>query len=118
MGILLTAQDYLDLLNHAIGWNLTVDDFRKSGERIYNLARAFCVREGITKAEDILPKRLMEDPLPEGPAKGMVIDVDTLEVMKNAYYEFRGWDKTTGIPTREKLLELDQDDLIADLWGE
>jgi len=118
MGILLTAQDYLDLLNDAIGWNLTVDDFRKSGERIYNLIRAFCVREGITRAEDTLPKRLMEDPLPEGPAKGMVIDTDTLEVMKDAYYEFRGWDKATGIPSREKLRELNLDDLIGDLWGE
>jgi len=118
MGILLTAQDYLDLLNDAIGWKLTVDDFRKSGERIYNLMRAFCVREGITRAEDTLPKRLMEDPLPEGPAKGMVIDTDTLEVMKDAYYEFRGWDKATGIPSREKLRELNLDDLIGDLWGE
>lgn len=118
MGILLTAQDYLDLLNDAIGWNLTVDDFRKSGERIYNLARAFCVREGITRADDTLPKRLMEDPLPEGPAKGMVIDTDTLELMKDAYYEFRGWDKATGIPSREKLRELNLDDLIGDLWGE
>lgn len=118
MGILLTAQDYLDLLNDAIGWNLTVDDFRKSGERIYNLARAFCVREGITRADDTLPKRLMEDPLPEGPAKGMVIDTDTLELMKDAYYEFRGWDKATGIPSREKLRELNLDHLIGDLWGE
>ena len=118
MGILLTAQDYLDLLNHAIGWDLTVDDFRKSGERIYNLIRAFCVREGITRAEDTLPKRLMEDPLPEGPAKGMVIDKETLGMMKDAYYDFRGWDKATGIPSREKLRELNLDDLMGDLWDE
>ncbi len=118
MGILLTAQDYLDLLNYAIGWDLTVDDFRKSGERIYNLIRAFCVREGITRAEDTLPKRLMEDPLPEGPAKGMVIDADTLGMMKDAYYDCRGWDKATGIPSREKLRELNLDDLIGDLWDE
>jgi aldehyde:ferredoxin oxidoreductase len=59
----------------------------------------------------------MEDPLPEGPAKGMVIEKETLEMMKDAYYEFRGWDKATGIPTPEKLRGLELDDLIEDLWG-
>jgi aldehyde:ferredoxin oxidoreductase len=117
MGILLTAQDYVDLLNNATGWNLDVDGFRKSGERIYNLMRAFCVREGINREADTLPRRLMEDPLPEGPAKGMVIEKETLEMMKDAYYEFRGWDKATGIPTPEKLRALELDDLIEDLWG-
>ncbi|MGD9032302.1 MAG: aldehyde ferredoxin oxidoreductase C-terminal domain-containing protein, partial [Desulfobacteraceae bacterium] len=103
--------------NNATGWNLDVDEFRKNGERIYNLMRAYCVREGINREADTLPKRLMEDPLPEGPAKGMVIEKETLEMMKDAYYEFRGWDKATGIPTPEKLRGLELDDLIEDLWG-
>lgn len=117
MAILLKAEDYVDLITNATGWDLGVDDFRKSGERIYNLIRAFCVREGIRREADTLPKRLMEDPLPEGPAKGMVIDKDTLEMMKDAYYEFRGWDNKTGKPAPEKLRELELDDLIEDLWG-
>lgn len=117
MGILLKAEDIIDLITNATGWDLGVGDFRKSGERIYNLIRAFCVREGITREADTLPKRLMEDPLPEGPAQGMVIDTDTLEMMKDAYYKFRGWDKQTGKPTPEKLRELGLDDLIDDLWG-
>jgi len=117
MAILLKAEDCVDLITNATGWDLGVSDFRKSGERIYNLIRAFCVREGITRKADTLPKRLMEDPLPEGPAKGMVIDKDTLEMMKDAYYEFRGWDNKTGKPAPEKLRELELDDLIEDLWG-
>jgi len=117
MGILLKAEDFIDLITNATGWDLSVHDFRKSGERIYNLMRAFCVREGITRDADVLPRRLMEDPLPEGPAEGMVIDKDTLEMMKDAYYELRGWDKKTGIPTPAKLRELELDDLIGDLWG-
>jgi len=117
MGILLKAEDFIDLITNATGWDMSIDEFRKSGERIYNLIRAFCVREGVTRADDTLPPRLMEDPLPEGPAQGMVIDRETLEMMKDAYYEFRGWDKTTGIPTREKLGELDLEDLIDDLWA-
>lgn len=117
MGLLLTAQDYLDLLNNATGWDLSVDDFRKSGERGYNLMRAYCVREGITREADTLPGRLMEDPLPDGPAKGMVIDKETLEMLKDAYYDFRGWDKETGKPTAEKLKVLGLDDLVQDIWG-
>jgi len=117
MGILMPAEEYVDLIAAATGWNFGVDDFRKSGERIYNLMRVFCVREGINREADSLPKRLMEDPLPEGPAKGMVIEKDMLELLKDAYYEIRGWDKKTGKPTVEKLKELELDDLIEDIWG-
>ncbi len=117
MGILLPAEDYVQLISHATGWDFKVEDFRKSGERIYNLMRAFCVREGITRKADTLPKRLMEDPLPEGPAKGMVIDTETLEMLKDAYYDLRGWDKKTGKPSVDKLKELGLDNLVKDLWG-
>jgi len=117
MGILLKAEDFIDLITNATGWEMSIDEFRKSGERIYNLIRAYCVREGVSREADTLLSRLMEEPLPEGPAEGMVIDRDTLEMMKDAYYEFRGWDKETGITTREKLRELGLEDLINDLWA-
>jgi aldehyde:ferredoxin oxidoreductase len=116
MGILLTAEDITSLIANATGWDFGVDEFRKSGERIYNLMRAFCVREGINREQDTLPGRLLEDPLPAGPAEGMVIERDALERMKDAYYDYRGWDRLTGIPTPEKLSELGLEDLIADLW--
>jgi aldehyde:ferredoxin oxidoreductase len=117
MGILLSAEDMVGLVAHATGWEFGVDDFRQTGERIYNLMRAFCVREGIRRDQDILPPRLMADPLPGGPAKGMVVERAALEKMKDAYYEFRGWDGATGIPSPAKLRELSLDDLIGDLWG-
>jgi aldehyde:ferredoxin oxidoreductase len=115
MGILLPAEEYVDLIAAATGWDFGVNDFRKSGERIYNLMRLFCAREGITREADCLPKRLMEDPLPDGPAKGMVIEKDTLEMLKDAYYDIRGWDRKTGKPTVEKLKELELADLIRNL---
>ena len=64
-----------------------------------------------------MPGRLVEDALPDGPARGMTIDVETLEMLKDAYYELRGWDATSGTPTPEKLHELAFDGLIKDLWG-
>jgi aldehyde:ferredoxin oxidoreductase len=117
MGIALTAEDIVGLIEHATGWEFGVDDFRTSGERAYNLMRAYCVREGINRDKDVLPGRLLADPLPEGPARGMVIEPDTLEMMKNAYYELRGWDLATGIPSPAKLRELGLEELIPDLWS-
>jgi aldehyde:ferredoxin oxidoreductase len=116
MGVLLTAEEIVSLIVAATGLPYTVNDFRDSGERIYNLIRACCVREGVRREHDTLPARLMEDPLPEGPAKGMLIDQETLEGMKDTYYAMRGWDKASGIPTPSKLAELKLDFLIPDLW--
>ena len=116
MGMLLPADELIDLYVHATGWSLSAEDFYLSGERIYNLTRAACVREGATRQDDVLPERLMSQPIPGGPAEGMVNDREMLELMKDAYYEFRGWDRVTGIPTRERLKKLDLEYLVPDLW--
>ena len=118
MALILTAQDLVDLITSATGWDIDVAEYRKSGERIYNLSRAFNSREGVTRENDILPARLSEDPLPAGAAAGMVIESESLESMKDAYYDFRGWDKATGTPTPEKLTDLGLEGLVADLWGD
>jgi aldehyde:ferredoxin oxidoreductase len=116
-GLLLYAQDYVDLIINATGWDFSIDEFRKGGERIYNLIRAYCVREGISREKDTLPARLMEEPLPGGSAEGMVLEKADLEKLKDAYYEYRGWDIETGKPTPEKLAELGLEDLKEQLWG-
>ena len=103
MGMVLTAEDWAGLMSTLMGYEYTADDFRKTGERIYNLERAYIIREGFTRADDTLPPRLLEDPMPEGPAEGHVVNLD---VLLDAYYEYRGWDEH-GRPTKEKLEELD-----------
>jgi aldehyde:ferredoxin oxidoreductase len=117
MGILVTAEEYSEIISSATGWDHSVEDFRRSGERLYNLGRALCNLEGVRREDDALPPRLMKDALPGGPAEGMVIDRGTIEMMKDAYYQMRGWDVRTGIPTKEKLKALELDFLIDDLWG-
>ena len=71
------AEEYAMQYSAMTGVPFTTDDVLKTGERIYNLMRAFCVREGINRDQDTLPGRLLEDPLPAGPAEGMVIERDT-----------------------------------------
>jgi aldehyde:ferredoxin oxidoreductase len=115
MGALLKAEDLVELIKSATGWDFTVDDFRKGGERIYNLIRVYCNREGIRRKDDTLPERLIKVPLPDGPAEGMMMDMDTLEMLKDAYYTFRGWNLKDGIPSPAKLNELGLDYLIEDI---
>jgi aldehyde:ferredoxin oxidoreductase len=117
MGMGLTSQDMVDLLAFATGWDITLDEYITCGERNYNLARAFCIREGTDRHTDRLPDRLMQDPLPTGPAEDMLIEIDDMEKMKDAYYQFRGWDLSNGYPTQQKLIELGLDDLVPDIWG-
>jgi aldehyde:ferredoxin oxidoreductase len=117
MATTLTADDITELIAAATGWEFTVQDFRRSGERVFNLARLCAAREGAGRKADTLPPRLMEEPLPAGPAKGMLLDAATLEILKDAYYRIRGWDPATGIPTTEKLSELGLSEFAARLPG-
>ena len=105
MGIVLSAEDWASLISKLLGYEYTEADFRKTGERIFNLAKIYNIREGLTRADDTLPDRLLNEPMPEGPAKGQTVNLD---ILLDAYYEIRGWDKN-GIPTKEKLKELGLD---------
>jgi len=98
----LEAKDYAELLSAVTGWDLTEDDLLRIGERIYNLERVVLNKYGFDGRDDVLPKRLLEEPMPEGPAKGHIVE---LEKMKKEYYELRGW--VNGVPTTEKLKELE-----------
>jgi aldehyde:ferredoxin oxidoreductase len=101
------ARENTAALMKAVTGNVyTPEEIEKVGERINNLARAFNVREGFTRADDTLPERLMNEPLQYGASRGNVISKDDLALMLDEYYTARGWDRDTGIPTREKLEEL------------
>jgi aldehyde:ferredoxin oxidoreductase len=82
----------------------------QAGERIVNLQRAFSCREGLSRKDDILPKRLLT-PLPDGGAAGKAAD---LEFQLNEYYALRGWDEN-GIPKRDRLTWLGLADVADSL---
>jgi aldehyde:ferredoxin oxidoreductase len=96
----------VETLNAITGMNFTVNELMTIGERMNNLCRCFNVREGTTRKDDYLPPRFTEEPLPDGPSKGQRITNEELQKMLDNYYELRGWNKNTGIPKREKLIEL------------
>jgi aldehyde:ferredoxin oxidoreductase len=94
------------LMEAVTGLVYTPQAVARVGERINNLAKAFNLREGFTRDDDTLPRRVMTEPLKAGASKGHLISQSELDQMLDEYYTARGWDPATGIPTREKLAEL------------
>ncbi|MBW2065586.1 MAG: aldehyde ferredoxin oxidoreductase family protein [Deltaproteobacteria bacterium] len=103
------------LMEAVTGLHFKPEDIQKVGERINNLARAFNVREGFTRADDTLPERVMKEPLEKGASKGHMISKEDLESMLDEYYSARGWDLRTGVPTKGKLEELGLDHVAEQL---
>ena len=100
------CQNMASLMEAVTGLSFTPEDVLEVGERVNNLAKAFNVREGFTRADDTLPERLMTEPLKAGASKGQVISKEDLDTMLDEYYSLRGWDVKTGTPTRAKLTDL------------
>ena len=101
------------LYTAASGFRLSRGDLLATSARVTNVERAHNCRLGLTAADDTLPVRFTEDPMPSGPAKGEIYDI--LEPMKDAWYTAQGWDQKTGIPRRERLEELGIGDIGDDL---
>ncbi|HHN81664.1 MAG TPA: aldehyde ferredoxin oxidoreductase [Methanomicrobia archaeon] len=100
-GLVLT-ENYVRWVNDTIGWDLTLEELTEIADRIYTMERAFNCREGITRKDDKLPWRFMNEPIPDGPLKGMYCPQEELDQMLDRYYELRGWNEN-GIPTKERL---------------
>ena len=98
----LGAKEYAELINAVCGTKHTADSVLEAGERIWNIERQFNLEAGVSPSEDKLPKRLLEEPIPEGPSKGWV---HKLSDLLPEYYELRGWTKE-GLPTKERLEKL------------
>jgi aldehyde:ferredoxin oxidoreductase len=88
------------------------EELLKIGERVHNLEKAFNVREGFTRKNDMFPKRYLKEPIPDGNSKGQFFEIET---MLDDYYGARGWDKKTSIPTSNKLRELNLEDIDSEL---
>jgi aldehyde:ferredoxin oxidoreductase len=82
---------------------VSVADLNEAGERIMCQERLFNVREGLTRKDDTLPTRLLNEPKPDGPTKGAVVP---LEELKDKFYEAMGYDFATGNPTEAVLKRL------------
>jgi aldehyde:ferredoxin oxidoreductase len=107
-GNLFNYRELEDLLLYTTGWECTLWELMKAGERRVNMMRQLNAKRGFTREHDRLPERLGKA-LPDGPAKGKCVDSEAFAKMQDQYYSLMGWDNTTGNPSEAKLLELGLD---------
>lgn len=100
MGLELLAK----LISAATGWNFDTEELLKAADRISNIERMYNVREGIRRAQDTLPDRLLTEKISQSPSKNQVVELD---ILIDDFYRACGWDNITGIPSKEKLDELE-----------
>ncbi len=105
------GQDLVRYLNLTTGWDVTLEELLTIGERASNLKRMYNVRLGQSRREDVLPRRILEEPLPDGGAGSYL---PPLEAMLEEFYATRGWDGD-GIPMPETLRRLGLEWTIPDL---
>jgi aldehyde:ferredoxin oxidoreductase len=96
---------FVEAIKAVTGWETSLWELLKAGERALTMARVFNVREGFGRKDDVLPDRLF-DPLEGGALQGKGIDRKEFEEALTLYYEAMGWDPKDGVPTRGKLAEL------------
>jgi aldehyde:ferredoxin oxidoreductase len=113
-GAISAYEELSELYTLVTGIKMPPEKLREAGDRIYNLEKAYNIREGWKRSDDYPPPRIMEDPIPSGVAKGSLVKKGEFDAMLNAYFEARGW-SMEGIPTKRKLLELGLEDLVEDL---
>ncbi|MGE5187664.1 MAG: aldehyde ferredoxin oxidoreductase family protein [Betaproteobacteria bacterium] len=102
--------DMAKLYSLVTGVDMTSEQLRAAGERIINIARLINLREGLTRKDDTLPWKVMNQPIQDdGPVKGAVVTQEELDLLIDDYYTSRGW-TVDGVPTKGKLKELAMDE--------
>ncbi len=101
------SRDQIVQLVRAItGWQTNLWELLKVAERGVTLARVFNLREGLTRADDVLPPR-MNTPHRSGSLNEKPVDPEVLDEALSTFYGMMGWDPQTGEPTKARLQELD-----------
>jgi len=111
---LMVDEGQLELLNAMTGFDMGLSEFLKAGERMYNLSKAFNIRNGFGRKDDKLPDRVFDDEVLYGPTEGETLSRREFEEELDRYYDVRGWDDE-GIPTKNTLKRLDLPEVAEEL---
>jgi aldehyde:ferredoxin oxidoreductase len=103
---LLGYDHFAELVRSVEGINFTETELREVGRRVIDLERQINLEFGRTRADDTLPKRYFDDPMPSRATKGHHIDRAKFQTMLDEYYAARGWDAEGHLPP-ERIAELD-----------
>jgi aldehyde:ferredoxin oxidoreductase len=109
--------DMAKLYTLVTGYEMTPEELSLAGQRINTLARLINIREGLSRKDDTLPWKVMNQPIPDdGPAKGAVVTQAELDLLLDDYYQSRGW-TADGVPTKSLLDTLGMEDLANIIEG-
>ncbi|MEK7440452.1 MAG: aldehyde ferredoxin oxidoreductase family protein [Chloroflexota bacterium] len=103
---LLGYDHFVELIQSVAGLNFSEEELRGVGKRVIDIERQINLEIGRTRADDTLPKRYFDDPMPSRATKGHHIDREKFQKMLDEYYEARGWNNE-GHLSQERLAELD-----------
>lgn len=112
---LLTPDHMAALYTAGSGEKTSAGDLFKYARKTRTFERAYEALEGLTGAQDTLPKSFFDKPIPRGPWKGAVLEADKFEAMKRSYYTHRGWDPDSGVPAEKTLKAMGLDNVAQDL---
>jgi aldehyde:ferredoxin oxidoreductase len=104
-----------EVLSTGLGKRMTGDEFSIYQKRVRQLERAFNCREGLRREYETLPDQYITDFMMDAHFEGMTKERSRLEAIKDDFYKLRGWDLTTGVPTRNTLESLDLKDVADEL---
>jgi len=112
----LPLEYYARLYPAVTGRDDTWENLLLKSERIWNLVRAFGVREraDFGRADDQPPRRFYTEPVPDGPLAGSRVTREDIDRLLDEYYDLRGWDRD-GRPTVKTLERLGLADVAAEL---
>ncbi|MDP2718368.1 MAG: aldehyde ferredoxin oxidoreductase family protein [Dehalococcoidia bacterium] len=111
----LNEEDYARLVSAATGVDFSGEDLIHTAHRIYNLQQAYNVREGLSRKDDSIPEHYFNEALNTGPLKGFILSRENFNDMLDDYYQARGWDKETAVPTAETLSKYDLGEISREL---
>ncbi len=103
---LLGYDHFVELTRAVAGMEFAEDELRAVGRRVIDLERQLNLEFGRTRADDTLPKRYFDDPMPARATQGHHIDRAKFQMMLDEYYAARGWDGEGRLPS-ERLAELE-----------
>ena len=95
----------VDMIRAITGWDVSIYELERVGQRGMDMARVFNALEGFTAEDDRMPPRFTS-PFESGPLAGSRVNEGYLESMKRNHYHMMGWDVRTGIPTRSRLEDM------------
>jgi aldehyde:ferredoxin oxidoreductase len=95
---LLGYEHFCELVQAVTGLTYTPATLRAVGRRTLDTERLINASFGLTRADDTLPKRYFDDPMPARRTQGHHVDREEFQHMLDEYYAERGWDADGRVP--------------------